>query len=223
MSITDNAAKLLWGRAAGICSNPSCRDDLTVLIEGARAFNIGEMAHVIARSAEGPRGDSAGGGDAYENLILLCPTCHRKIDKAPEGVYAVELLYQWKAEHERMIRSIGSNLSFLTRSELKVFVSRILAENKALWRTFGPASDVATNDPGSNLFEVWALRKLDRILPNNAKIINALERNFVLLNSSEAGAFLEFKNHAAAFERHQYQRLDTYPTFPLGFEQLMQP
>jgi hypothetical protein len=223
MAISDNTAKLLWGRAAGICSNPGCRNDLTVLIEGNRSFNVGEMAHVIARSPEGPRGEVSGGSDEYENLVLLCPTCHRTVDKAPDGTYPPDVLHRWKAEHERAIRASGSNRVFRSSPELKAFVARALAENNAIWRSIGPRSEAATTDPGSNLHEAWALRKLDTIVPNNTKIINAVEANLGLLSHEETLAFFDFKSHAAAWERHQYQRLDTYPQFPVHFEEMMRP
>lgn len=221
MTISDNTVKLLWGRAAGTCSNPSCRADLTVLLEDGRGFNVGEMAHVIASSPSGPRGDDNGGSDEYKNLILLCPTCHRTIDKAPEGVYSVELLHQWKQDHETGIRASGAALKFSGPVELKAYVARLLHENRALWATLGPQSLVAQADPGSNMHEVWALRKLDSIVPNNIKIINAIEANVTLLNSAEAALFFQFKIHAQAFERHQYKRLDTYPLFPVEFERAM--
>jgi hypothetical protein len=181
MAISDNTLKLLWGRAAGICSNPGCREDLTVLVEGSRSFNVGEMAHVIARSPEGPRGESGGGSDEYENLVLLCPTCHRTVDKAPKRIYPPALLHQWKADHERAVRASCANRVFSSAQELKTFVASALAENHALWRQMGPSSEAATTNPGSNLHEAWTLRKLDTIVPNNTKIVNAVEANIQLL------------------------------------------
>jgi 5-methylcytosine-specific restriction endonuclease McrA len=77
------------------------------VVEGGRNYDLGQMAHVIAQSPAGPRGNSAGGGDAYDNLILLCPTCHREIDKTPSGVFSGFLLHSWKKEHEERIRNIG--------------------------------------------------------------------------------------------------------------------
>jgi hypothetical protein len=221
MAISDNNSKVLWGRAAGICTNPGCREDLTVLIEGYRSFNVGEMAHVIAKSPEGPRGESGGGSDEYDNLVLLCPTCHRKVDKAPEGMYPPESLHRWKIDHERTIRASGSNQVFSSVKELKTFVVRALAENSALWSSIGPKSETATTNPGSNLHEAWTLRKLDTIVPNNTKIVNAVEANINLLSEDEMLAFFEFKSHATAWERHQYQRLDAYPQFPTQFAELM--
>lgn len=221
MAISDNDTKLLWGRAAGICSNPNCREDLTIVLDGNRGFNVGEMAHVIAKKPDGPRGQPEGGPDAYENLLLLCPTCHRTIDKAPAGEYPPALLHRWKSQHESAIRSSGKNQVFESLEALKTHVAKLLAENKALWRNFGPHSPTATADPGSNLHEVWTLRKLDTIVPNNTKIINAIEANANLLSPDQTNAFMDFKLHATAFERHQYRRLDTYPRFPVHFEELL--
>lgn len=101
MSITSIDEKLLWGRAAGLCSNPKCRDDLTKLVTKG-GYTIGEMAHVIAKKEKGRRGVVGGGSDSYSNLILLCPTCHTHVDKAPEGTYSEELLHSWKAEVEEL-------------------------------------------------------------------------------------------------------------------------
>lgn len=221
MAISETTAKVLWGRAAGMCSNPNCVEDLTILLEGNRSFNVGEMAHIVASSPEGPRGQVGDGIDKYENLILLCPTCHSMVDKSPEGVYPIELLFKWKSEHERRIRSLGNDQIFDSAAALKFFVARLLDENRAVWQCVGPGSTVAKADPGSNLYEVWVFRKLDTIVPNNTKIVNAVDANLGLLNSAEAAAFFEFKIHAAAFERHQYWRLDRYPTFPRHFEELM--
>lgn len=221
MAISDNAVKLLWGRAAGTCSNPVCRIDLTVSLHDGRGFNVGEMAHVIARSPAGPRGVAAGGDDEYENLILLCPTCHRTVDKAPAGTYSVEMLHRWKHDHEKNVRANGAAMRFQSAVELKSYVARLLCENKALWSSLGPQSLVAQNDPGSNMHEVWVLRKLDTIIPNNIKIINAVKSNLALLNAVEMESFFQFKNHAQAFEQHQYKRLDAYPLFPFGFEKAM--
>ncbi len=190
------------------------------MLQDEKSYNIGEMAHVIAKHTDGPRGIPAGGSDGYENLILLCPTCHRKIDKAPPGVYSEHMLHSWKREHEAAIRQPGSKIKFGASAEIKEFVSRLLAENRVLWQQLGPVSLVALPDPGSNLHHAWHLRKLDTIIPNNRKIINAIEANSSLLSVTEFEGFLAFKIHAQAFEAHQYQPLDSYPLFPSTFTEL---
>ena len=217
MAISDSDAKILWGRAAGICSNPNCRRDLTVIFEQKGTYNVGEMAHIIARSPEGPRGNAKGGSDEYSNLILLCPTCHTAVDKAPAEQFPEAMLHKWKNEHEKSIRTAGKERSYKSLGELKKLVGPLLQENYALWRIFGPQSEIASADPGSNLHRVWTLRKLDRIVPNNQKIINVIEANQALLDAEALDAFIQFKLHAGAFEANQYGRVDSYPTFPQAF------
>jgi hypothetical protein len=217
MGISDSDAKILWGRAAGICSNPNCRRDLTVILEQKGTYNLGEMAHIIARSPDGPRGNAEGGSDEYANLILLCPTCHTTIDKAPTGQCPEAMLHQWKHDHEKSIRTAGKERSFGSLRQMKKFVGLLLQENHAVWSTFGPRSRAAGADPGSNLHKVWSLRKLDRIVPNNKRIINVIEANRELLNAPAMDAFIQFRLHAGAFEANQYDRVDSYPTFPQTF------
>ncbi|HEX4304312.1 MAG TPA: HNH endonuclease signature motif containing protein [Rhizomicrobium sp.] len=217
MAIPDSDTKILWGRAGGRCSNPACSEDLTV-VAAKKAYNLGEMAHVIARSVDGPRGDAVNSGpDTYENLILLCPTCHTKADKSP-GDYPEHLLRNWKATQEEMIQSAGRNEKFETAPQLKSAIGKLLAENRALWVTLGPKSDTAKGDPGSNLHRAWAARKLDTVLPNNWRIINIIDANSSLLTREDYETFAKFKVHAGAFEQHQYDRLDKYPLFPDEFE-----
>jgi hypothetical protein len=220
MTISDSDIKILWGRAAGICSNPTCKADLTIAVESSQVFNVGEMAHIIAKNEGGPRGVSGGGSDTYANLILLCPTCHRTIDKAPPGTFPEELLHGWKSAHEASIREYGKEKIFPDIASLKNFCSLILAENKSLWESLGPNSDAAKTNPNSNIQKVWEMRKIDKIIPNNRLIQNAIQANIKLLNPEMLEAFLQFKLHASSFESSQYDRLDQYMLFPTKFGEL---
>jgi len=58
------------------------------------------MAHIIAKSSKGPRGDeNQPRNDTYDNLILLCLIDHKKVDlQAME--YSVDWLRETKAKHE---------------------------------------------------------------------------------------------------------------------------
>jgi hypothetical protein len=224
MAIPDIDMKVLWGRAAGICSNPTCKVDLTLETGSSQVFNVGEMAHIIARNEGGPRGVTGGGADTYQNLILLCPTCHRTIDKAPPGTYPEEMLHDWKRAHENAIREAGKEKRFLDINALKHFCAPILAENKSIWANLGPNSDAAKNNPNSNIQKVWELRKLDKIIPNNKIIQNTIQANLELLDQEMLDAFLLFKLHASSFESSQYDRLDQYTLFPIKFAELfLQP
>lgn len=71
MSISEKDIKKLWGLAAGRCSYPGCDENCLPFLDYDDPTIIGEMAHVIAKKPKGPRGQSDGGSDNYENLILL--------------------------------------------------------------------------------------------------------------------------------------------------------
>ncbi|WP_152978448.1 HNH endonuclease signature motif containing protein [Burkholderia multivorans] len=90
----------LFAKAAGRCS--IC--DLELFEDSVR---LGEMAHMIAKSKRGPRGEELFDGDlnSYENLILLCPTDHTRVDGDPKK-YPIEKLREIKARHEDRVRSM---------------------------------------------------------------------------------------------------------------------
>ncbi|MXV19093.1 HNH endonuclease signature motif containing protein [Deinococcus xianganensis] len=217
--ISEADIKLLWGRAGGICSNPVCGKDLTVLNSQLQWFQIGEMAHIIARQEDGPRGQTGGGSNAYENLILLCPTCHTMIDKAPAGQYTQEILISWKNDHETKIRDAFARITFGSLDDLKREIGFILLDNHQLYEEFGPKS-VAAQDPESNLWKMWSEVKEKSLVPNNKKIIKIIQGNLRLLGPEEAKLFFRFKAHADGFEKNQYSRLDSYPLFPAEFAEV---
>lgn len=100
MAISEKDLKILWARAAGRCSAPNCRVDLTPRLSRSGNTILGEMAHIIGRKPRAARSASiVGADDSYGNLILLCPTHHTLIDKAPED-FPVDLLESWKREWE---------------------------------------------------------------------------------------------------------------------------
>jgi hypothetical protein len=101
MSIKPADAQKLWGRAGGRCS--ICHRALSLVsVEGV----LGEMAHIVARSPDGPRGDAAllpAQRDAYGNLILLCPNHHTEIDHDP-ATWPVGRLLLEKGAHESWVQ-----------------------------------------------------------------------------------------------------------------------
>ena len=69
--------------------------------------NIGENAHMIADSSDGPRGTKFhkldnNGGETVDNLMFLCSNCHTTIDKNP-NIYTLESLIETKIKHEKKI------------------------------------------------------------------------------------------------------------------------
>ncbi|WP_192484828.1 HNH endonuclease signature motif containing protein [Cysteiniphilum marinum] len=220
MAIRSSEIKILWGRAGGRCSMPDCGEDLTSLVENGN-YVVGEMAHVIGRKPTAARGTHEGGADTYDNLILLCPTHHTHIDKAPEGTYTVEMLHEFKKDHESKISSAGKTEKFDNFKKLCLAVAKILIENKTVFDAFGPASKVAQADPMSNAFLVWELRRIDTILPNNRKILNIIDSNQELIeNVSIIQVIEQFRVHVKSYENHVYHTLDNYQLFPIEFSEV---
>ncbi|WP_407640099.1 HNH endonuclease [Amycolatopsis azurea] len=67
---------------------------LHVVCDGHPRF-LGEVAHIQSLSPFGPRFGPVGGRDVVENLIVLCPSCHRLID-SDVASYSVERLVPWQ-------------------------------------------------------------------------------------------------------------------------------
>ncbi|MBN2771608.1 MAG: hypothetical protein JXR90_13000 [Spirochaetes bacterium] len=98
------------------CYNPTCNKKLISSID--KESIIAKIAHIEAASENGPRYRADMTDDErrhFNNLILLCDECHIVIDnKANEGKYPVELLQEWKKEHEdESMNLITRNSSYL--------------------------------------------------------------------------------------------------------------
>lgn len=216
MPIAEKDIKLLWGRAGGHCSNPGCRERVAIVSDKGESFLIGEMAHIVARQIKGPRGADSGGPDTYENLLLLCATCHTKIDKAPDS-YPVETLMEWKKIHEEWVDSWSRTETMGSTQQLMAFIAKLLDENYHYFRQYGPRSDIAARDPASSAYALWVARRLDTIIPNNRKIVDVLERNSSLVPREMAGDVLLFRDHVEGYEQNLLGRLDHYQLFPASF------
>jgi len=221
MSISTKDLKKLWGMAAGRCSKPGCSDECIRFLDADDPTVIGEMAHIIAKKPDGPRGQAEGGEDTYENLILLCPTHHTEIDKAPEGTFTAEEIHRWKSVHEQNVSDSFLSPKFESMPDLAKAIKRLLVQNHQVWRSAGPESAEAKANPMSNLVEVWNLRKLDTIVPNNRKIINIININSHLIDVSDLELYYEFIEHAEGFERNCYERTEGVLRFPKGFEEVV--
>jgi Nucleoside phosphorylase len=131
--IPNRELKILYGRAGGMCAFEDCRENLILNSnEYDKISQIGEIAHIIAHSPMGPRGDPNYPKEKlnkYENLILLCPTCHKKIDTQPHK-YTAEILQDIKEKHECWVQQqIGKGMSKFGFTELKVAQNSIKGSN----------------------------------------------------------------------------------------------
>jgi hypothetical protein len=110
-NIPEKEVKALIALSGGVCAFPGCNKRLVQpgTKDDDAAF-LGEMAHIIADSRQGPRGDSPMSDedrDKHTNLLLLCGDHHKTIDSQPR-TYSVSVLRQIKEDHEGRIRRATS-------------------------------------------------------------------------------------------------------------------
>jgi hypothetical protein len=217
---------MVLARSGGYCANPSCRRDLFPPVGSDGIATIDELAHIIAQSPAGPRGDDPLPLDARNdgsNVILLCPSCHRLVDDMnASDTFTPEVLREWKREHERRVRHGAAVPKFESRNELDQEVSRLLRENHGIWRQLGPESQTAAEDPYGEGADVWREQVIARIIPNNRLILELVDANNDLLDNSELSVVEDFRVHAAALELNYTsgRRRAGAPRFPTAFAEM---
>jgi hypothetical protein len=121
----DKDIKILWGRSGNRCA--ICKLELTA--DGAME-TLGEMAHIVGQSQNGPRGNhDLTDRDTYDNLILLCPTHHVEIDKN-HAAWPIERLRAIKADHEAWV---SEQLGIGAFKVSPIDNTSFLAEREASW------------------------------------------------------------------------------------------
>lgn len=107
MSVGVKTKIMLWGRSANRCAFPECKIELVKdETETDDESIIGDIAHIIAKKPDGPRGDSnfpIDRIDKYGNLILLCKIHHKLVDDQ-YITYSVIALQNMKSEHEKWVK-----------------------------------------------------------------------------------------------------------------------
>ena len=111
VAIPEKTKCLLWAQAGGRCEYEGCNKilyrDLLTQTPGNNAY----IAHIIAASPNGPRGDkvlSKQLAKDISNIMIMCDAHHRLIDKEQVDEHPVERLRQMKAKHEQRIERLTS-------------------------------------------------------------------------------------------------------------------
>ncbi|WP_111831244.1 hypothetical protein [Actinomadura madurae] len=81
---------------------------------GGADYNIAEAAHIVAEKAGGPRGaiDRPADIDGIDNLVLLCPSDHRTIDKGDgPRLWPRRKLVRLKRDHEAWMAVLAARPS----------------------------------------------------------------------------------------------------------------
>lgn len=96
----------VWVRAGGRCQFPGCNEPLWKDTLTLQQMNRSYLAHIVADSPNGPRGDAHESEvlkDSLSNIMLLCGDHHRLIDGEHHDEYKTEWLREQKQEHEERI------------------------------------------------------------------------------------------------------------------------
>ena len=121
--VPENERLKVWVRSGGRCAFCNAyllESDLTL-----RPVLLGEVAHNVAASAGGPRGDQripGGQRNSADNLLLLCGLHHPDVDKRAQlDLLTVEQISALKKEHERRVleatATVGRRRTVLLRMQ----------------------------------------------------------------------------------------------------------
>lgn len=147
-AIAENVKRRLWAESMGRCMNPDCRAELFI-----KNSDIMEKAHIGAYYETED--------NSYENLIVLCPNCHKKFDKT--DFIDENIVKQWKEIRRNELEKFFSvELSSFDQLKEKVvpflsenysiYKSYYLSGNKSLWDKFEPQI-LSNNEKLKLLFE----------------------------------------------------------------------
>jgi hypothetical protein len=180
-----NAIKSLWGRSANRCS--ICKLELT---PNGEYETIGEIAHIVSQSPQGPRGDDPlplEKRDDYSNLILLCPNHHSEIDKYVD-VWPVSKLKQKKEEHEKWV---SEKLEHGDLSFNQIDNSAFIETTKNVWQLFAEK-------------KVWVVTSITPLSVNDDSIDTLDKKVIDTLNNLQLP-------EGRRFWEHDINRYDTRP------------
>lgn len=125
--ITDSTLKALWANSGGKCA--VCKAHLIQRTVEGTNFVVGEEAHICGVKPDAKRFDDSLTDDdkrKYDNLILVCPSCHKLVD-TDDIKYTVIELKKLKSGQEREAREqLGIELSNVTFEELQVVTRHLL-------------------------------------------------------------------------------------------------
>lgn len=229
MAITQKSIKLLWSASGGRCAHPDCWKRLCYHeAEAAAPYTLGEMAHICGDKPGANRHDPSQTElerDDYQNLILLCPTHHRLIDrKENEAVYSVDKLNAMKAAHEAKVLELLDSTKATSKYSVAAAILPLLEENRQSWLHYGPGSELARSKPHDEaVHAVWLSERLSVIVPNNRKIADLLREGRETFELQEQERIAAFLAHVRSYEQWVEDAIPyaAVVRFPTAFDELV--
>jgi hypothetical protein len=102
-------------RAAWRCQMDGCAEDLRTHLGATASGNFSYLAHIVAASPDGPRGDPVQSGKLAndpDNILLLCDKCHRTIDRVESDKYSVDYLNSMRERSVAAVRRLLDTLAY---------------------------------------------------------------------------------------------------------------
>lgn len=109
--IPEKVKTRLWGKAAGRCQYDGCNEPLWYDSKTKVEFNLSYIAHIVADSPKGPRGDVIRSEELkndINNLMLLCDGHHRLIDREDVEGHPENVLVKMKKNQEEKMELLTS-------------------------------------------------------------------------------------------------------------------
>lgn len=194
VKLTTDQDRQLFIDSAGSCL--LCQTSLFPASPRGRSISIAERAHIVAHSPAGPRGGAASSGshaDDPANLVLLCPTCHTKVDKAPEE-YSPTMLVDLKFNRAAAVATIGGVVTFSSRAEARAAVENLLSQNRDAFNRSGPDTHDGSF-PTIEGAERWRELVLTEIVPRNELLVSIVEVNSALATHADRLAASKLRAH----------------------------
>ena len=158
---SESTLRILCGKAAGMCQFDGCDKRLFYDAVTLSQFYTAYVAHIVASSPKGVRGDPVRShqlSDKLENLMLMCDTHHKLIDDSKTGAraYPEAKLLEMKKQHEEKLDTI-CKLMAIPETEIVTFASPIKGTTPVSVDYKLAANAVLPSRKPSSLFERFAV------------------------------------------------------------------
>lgn len=197
--------KHLCLKSGNRCALPDCRKELVVDAKnGDPASLVTQIAHIKGEKPGKNNKRASARYDAnmnnkernsYDNLILLCPSCHKIVDGQPQ-TYTVEILQKIKKDHEEwIINSTKNEVINVSFSELDIVTKNLISNQDTKddsLTLISPKDKIAKNGL-SNSIEQMILIGLTQVkqVANFIEQITKIDSNFI--NRLISGFVVEYE------------------------------
>ncbi len=150
--IPEKVRTRLWGKAGGRCEYEGCNKPLWFDELIKLEFNNAYIAHIIADKPDGPRGDKSLSEELKadtSNLMLLCDSHHRLVDKEDVIGHPVERLRDMKRKHEARVELL-TDIQPQKQSNIVLYGARIGEHHTHLSFEKAAAAMIPERYPASN-------------------------------------------------------------------------